>query len=86
MTSAVQNDHSSVTTEPSIYLIILSDGSGTGLWTVSQKSSLKQFSWLIGTESLFQAAAQRVVGQAFEAPIIVMSEAIDALKQLAFWR
>lgn len=51
--------------------IILSGGSGTRLWPLSRKSYPKQFTRLIGEESLFQAAANRLSGPDFAAPVIV---------------
>jgi mannose-1-phosphate guanylyltransferase/mannose-6-phosphate isomerase len=74
-----------MTTTSTIYPIILSGGAGTRLWPVSRKSSPKQFAKLLGTESLFQAAAQRAVGGTFAAPIIVTGEAFRfvVVEQLA---
>ena len=40
--------------------VLLSGGSGSRLWPVSRKSYPKQFSKLIGTESLFQRSAKRL--------------------------
>ena len=51
--------------------ILLCGGSGTRLWPLSRKSYPKQFSALMGDESLFQATARRVSGPAFAAPIII---------------
>ncbi|WP_422075568.1 mannose-1-phosphate guanylyltransferase/mannose-6-phosphate isomerase [Tranquillimonas rosea] len=42
--------------------VILSGGSGTRLWPLSRKSYPKQFTKLVGEESLFQASARRVSG------------------------
>ncbi len=42
--------------------VVLSGGSGTRLWPLSRKSYPKQFSRLIGEESLFQALTRRLSG------------------------
>jgi len=54
-----------------IHPIILCGGSGTRLWPLSRKSYPKQFSALIGEESLFQATARRLSGRDYAAPTIV---------------
>jgi mannose-1-phosphate guanylyltransferase/mannose-6-phosphate isomerase len=54
-----------------IYPVILCGGSGTRLWPSSRKSFPKQFSNLIGEESLFQATLRRMVGPEYLAPIIL---------------
>lgn len=54
-----------------IHPIILCGGSGTRLWPVSRKSYPKQFSPLIGSESLFQATLRRLSGEGFAAPVIL---------------
>jgi mannose-1-phosphate guanylyltransferase / mannose-6-phosphate isomerase len=51
--------------------ILLCGGSGTRLWPLSRKSYPKQFSALTGSESLFQAAARRLSGPDYAAPVIV---------------
>ena len=51
--------------------VILCGGSGTRLWPLSRKSYPKQFSSLMGSESLFQTSAKRVQGPLFNAPVIV---------------
>ena len=51
--------------------ILLCGGSGTRLWPLSRKSYPKQFSALMGAESLFQATARRLSGPAYAAPIII---------------
>ena len=51
--------------------ILLCGGSGTRLWPLSRKSYPKQFSALIGAESLFQASARRLDGPDFTAPVVV---------------
>ncbi len=57
-----------------IFPVILCGGSGTRLWPVSRKATPKQFGKLIGRESLFQSAARRVSGGAFEAPVVVTGD------------
>lgn len=54
--------------------ILLVGGSGTRLWPLSRKSYPKQFTRLIGEESLFQASARRLSGEGFGAPIIVTGD------------
>jgi len=56
-----------------IHPVILCGGSGTRLWPVSRQSFPKQFSKLVGEESLFQATARRLSGEMFAAPVIVTS-------------
>lgn len=57
-----------------IYPILLAGGSGTRLWPVSRKSYPKQFSRLIGEESLFQASARRLSGSTFAPPVVVTAD------------
>lgn len=68
-----------------IHPVLLSGGSGTRLWPLSRKSYPKQFSPLMGEESLFQAAACRLTGEGFAAPMIVTSNDFRFIvtKQLA---
>ena len=54
-----------------IHPVLLCGGSGTRLWPLSRKSYPKQFSALIGSESLFAAAARRLSGAGFAPPIVV---------------
>ena len=59
--------------------IILCGGSGTCLWQLSRSGFPKQFLSLTGNESLFQQAAQRLVGLAADdiqvsKPLIVTHE------------
>lgn len=54
-----------------IHPILLCGGSGTRLWPLSRKSYPKQFTDLIGDESLFQASARRLAGDGFAAPAVV---------------
>ncbi len=55
----------------SIVPILMCGGSGTRLWPLSRKSYPKQFAPLIGSTSLFQASAQRLMGEAFASPLIL---------------
>jgi mannose-1-phosphate guanylyltransferase / mannose-6-phosphate isomerase len=54
-----------------IHPVILCGGSGTRLWPLSRKSFPKQFTPILGAESLFQASAQRFRGAEFAAPLVV---------------
>ena len=47
-----------------IYPVLLAGGSGTRLWPLSRKSYPKQFSNLIGDETLFQSSALRLTSSA----------------------
>lgn len=51
--------------------VLLAGGSGSRLWPLSRKSYPKQFSSLMGNESLFQASALRLCGQVYAAPLVV---------------
>lgn len=51
--------------------VILCGGSGTRLWPLSRKSYPKQFVALLGDQSLFQMALQRMSGPIFGAPVII---------------
>lgn len=51
--------------------VLLCGGSGTRLWPLSRKSYPKQFSKLIGDESLFQSSARRLTGAGYAAPLVV---------------
>ncbi len=55
--------------------VILCGGSGTRLWPLSRKSYPKQFSPLMGDESLFQASAARLAGEGYSAPVVVTADA-----------
>ena len=46
-----------------IFPVILAGGSGTRLWPLSRKSYPKQFVPLVGEETLFRAAVQRLSGE-----------------------
>lgn len=54
-----------------IHPVILCGGSGTRLWPLSRKDYPKQFTKILGEESLFQASVQRFIGAEFAAPVIV---------------
>jgi mannose-1-phosphate guanylyltransferase/mannose-6-phosphate isomerase len=54
--------------------ILLAGGSGTRLWPLSRKSYPKQFTRLIGDESLFQGSARRLSGEGFAAPVVVTGD------------
>lgn len=54
--------------------VLLSGGSGTRLWPLSRKSYPKQFTRLLGEESLFQRSARLLSGEDFEAPVVVTGE------------
>ena len=51
--------------------VLLCGGSGTRLWPLSRKSFPKQFTDVVGDESLFQASARRFTGAGFAAPLVV---------------
>lgn len=51
--------------------VILGGGSGTRLWPLSRQSYPKQFSTLLGSQSLFQRSVDRLSGRQFHAPLIV---------------
>lgn len=51
--------------------VLLCGGSGTRLWPLSRRSFPKQFTRLIGADSLFQATARRLSGPDFAAPLLV---------------
>ena len=54
-----------------VHPVLLCGGSGTRLWPLSRSSYPKQFTGLIGEESLFQASARRLSGPGFAAPLVV---------------
>jgi mannose-1-phosphate guanylyltransferase/mannose-6-phosphate isomerase len=54
-----------------VHPVLLCGGSGTRLWPLSRRSYPKQFSALMGDESLFQASARRLSGPGFAAPGVV---------------
>ena len=51
--------------------IVLCGGSGTRLWPLSRRSYPKQFSDLLGADSLFQKSLRRVAGQPYARPVVV---------------
>ena len=55
--------------------VLLCGGSGTRLWPLSRKSYPKQFSPLMGDQSLFQASAARLAGEGYSAPVVVTADA-----------
>ncbi|MCL4120952.1 UNVERIFIED_CONTAM: hypothetical protein GTU68_066992 [Idotea baltica] len=59
---------------PLIHPVLLAGGAGTRLWPLSRKSYPKQFSKLVGDESLFQASAHRFAGPQFAAPVVLTGE------------
>ena len=61
--------------QPKVHPVLLAGGSGTRLWPASRKSYPKQFSKLVGEESLFQASARRFSGSCYAPPTIVTGEA-----------
>ena len=63
-----------MTDKNSIVPVILCGGAGTRLWPVSRKSYPKQFSKLIGDNSLFQSAASLCSGPEFAAPMVVTGD------------
>ncbi|MGX9353398.1 mannose-1-phosphate guanylyltransferase/mannose-6-phosphate isomerase (plasmid) [Shimia sp. W99] len=74
-----------------IHPVILCGGAGTRLWPLSRKSYPKQFSQITGKQSLFQAAVERLTGDAFADPIIltnndfrfIVTEQMAAINQSA---
>lgn len=54
-----------------IHPVLLCGGSGTRLWPLSRQSYPKQFARITGPESLFQAAARRLSGPGFAAPMVL---------------
>ncbi|MDX8346902.1 mannose-1-phosphate guanylyltransferase/mannose-6-phosphate isomerase [Cognatiyoonia sp. IB215446] len=51
--------------------VILAGGSGTRLWPASRQSFPKQFTDIVGDESLFQSTLRRLTGAGFSAPTVV---------------
>lgn len=51
--------------------VLLCGGSGTRLWPLSRKSYPKQFSSLVGENSLFQITAERLSGPEYNAPLVL---------------
>lgn len=57
-----------------IYPVVLCGGAGTRLWPLSRKTYPKQFSRLLGEDSLFQRSALRCTGKPFAKPIVVTGD------------
>ncbi|PWJ12941.1 mannose-1-phosphate guanylyltransferase/mannose-6-phosphate isomerase [Jannaschia seohaensis] len=57
--------------DTTVHPILLCGGAGTRLWPVSRKSYPKQFTNMLGDQSLFQASALRLTGPGFAAPVVV---------------
>ena len=55
----------------SIHPVILCGGSGTRLWPSSRKAYPKQFTPLIGEESLYQTTLRRLSAEGFAAPLVM---------------
>ncbi|MFD1160573.1 mannose-1-phosphate guanylyltransferase/mannose-6-phosphate isomerase [Roseovarius aestuarii] len=51
--------------------VLLAGGSGTRLWPLSRKSYPKQFTKLVGDQSLFQASACRLSGPDYAEPVVI---------------
>ena len=54
--------------------VLLCGGSGTRLWPVSRKTMPKQFTRILGEDTLYQAALRRFSGPEWNAPIVVTSD------------
>ena len=57
--------------ESPIVPVVLCGGSGTRLWPLSRKAYPKQFTQLIGEESLFQVSARRLRGPGYAPPMVI---------------
>lgn len=57
-----------------IHPVILCGGSGTRLWPSSRKSFPKQFSPLLGGDSLYQQTLRRLNGEMFGEPLVLTNE------------
>lgn len=55
--------------------VLLCGGSGTRLWPMSRKAMPKQFSRLLGNETLYQSALTRLSGFGWAAPVVVTADA-----------
>ena len=51
--------------------VLLCGGAGTRLWPLSRKSYPKQFSHLLGEQTLFQASALRLSGTDYGSPLVI---------------
>lgn len=54
-----------------IHPVILCGGSGTRLWPLSRRDYPKQFTHILGAESLFQATLRRFSGPGFAQPLLM---------------
>lgn len=54
-----------------IHPVILCGGSGTRLWPSSRKAFPKQFSQLVGPQSLYQLTLRRLSGPLFDRPLVL---------------
>ncbi|WP_224813744.1 mannose-1-phosphate guanylyltransferase/mannose-6-phosphate isomerase [Hasllibacter sp. MH4015] len=54
--------------------VILCGGSGTRLWPASRKAYPKQFTNLLGDESLYQMTLRRLTGPQFSAPLVMTGD------------
>ena len=57
--------------ESPIVPVVLCGGSGTRLWPLSRKAYPKQFTQLIGEQSLFQVSARRLRGPGYAPPMVI---------------
>jgi len=55
--------------------VLLCGGSGTRLWPLSRKAMPKQFTPLLGDETLYQSALKRLSGPGWAAPLVVTADA-----------
>lgn len=55
--------------------VLLCGGSGTRLWPMSRKAMPKQFSRILGNETLYQSALTRLSGPGWAAPVVVTANA-----------
>lgn len=69
--AASQGGAPSGTDAGDIVPVLLCGGSGTRLWPLSRRAYPKQFTTLIGQESLFQASARRLSGPGFAPPLVI---------------
>ena len=63
-----------MTSSKKILPVLLAGGSGTRLWPLSRKSYPKQFTKLVGDQTLFQQSLSRLISSdlvQFEKPITV---------------
>lgn len=55
--------------------VLLCGGAGARLWPMSRKAMPKQFSRLLGDETLYQSALTRLSGSGWAAPVVVTADA-----------